>query len=62
MQENKIKFTSFKEIVDDLIEGIKGAYKNCPKSDKNCPNYENKTFEEGAHWAGQHILLTEEKE
>lgn len=51
----KLKPTSFKEITDTLIEGIKLAYKECPDS-------ENKTFEQVAEWAGKHVLLTEEKE
>ena len=59
MKENPSTFTfrqrSYQSIVDDLVEGIKSAY-------KECPNSENKTFEEVAHWAGQHVLLTEEKE
>ena len=58
MQEIPGTFTfrqrSFQSIVDDLVEGIKGAYKEAPK--------ELQTFEEIAHWAGQHVLLTEEKE
>lgn len=51
----KIKSTSFKETLDTLMEGIKLAYKECPDS-------ENKTFEQVAEWAGQHVLLNEEKE
>lgn len=58
-QENREHFVfrqrSFQSIVDDLVEGIKTAYEECPDS-------ENKTFEEVAHWAGQHVLLTEKKE
>ena len=59
MQENpevvRIRCRSFQSIVDDMIEGIKNSYKNCPDS-------ENKTFEEVAHWAGHHILLTEKSD
>ena len=29
---------------------------------KECPDAENKTFEEVAEWAGQHVLLTEKKQ
>lgn len=51
----KIKHTSFQETLDTLMEGIKLAYEQCPDS-------ENKTFEQVAEWAGQHVLLTEEKD
>lgn len=43
---------SYNQLLDTLIEGITYAYKNCPDA-------ENKTFEEVAEWAGQHVLLTE---
>jgi predicted transcriptional regulator len=52
-ENNKVSFTSFEEILDTLIDGISNAYKECPDAD-------NKTFEEIAEWAGQHVLLTEE--
>jgi hypothetical protein len=58
MQENPSIFTfrrrSFQSIVDDMVSGIIGEYKEAPK--------ELQTFEEIAHWAGQHVLLTEKKE
>lgn len=46
---------SFEEIADTLIEGIISAYKECPDA-------ENKTFEEIAEWAGQHVLSKEDAE
>lgn len=46
---------TFKEILDNLVEGIVEAY-------KNCPNSEHKTFEEVADWAGKHVLITEKKD
>lgn len=58
MQEIPETFTfrsrSFQSIVDDLVEGIKQAYKEAPP--------ELTTFEEIGNWAGQHVLLTEEKD
>lgn len=56
MENNQIVFKakSFKDSVDTLIEGMVNAYKECPDS-------ENKTFEEIAEWAGQHVIITEEK-
>jgi len=47
--------TSFQQITDTLIEGMTQAYKECPDS-------ENKTFEEVAEWAGRHVILTEKDE
>lgn len=52
---NNLNSKSFKESLDTLLEGIIQAYKECQDS-------ENKTFEQVAEWAGQHVLLTEEKE
>lgn len=40
---------------NDLIDAIKYAYEECPDS-------ENKTFDEIAHWCGQHVLISEIKE
>jgi hypothetical protein len=58
MQETQETFTfrrrSFQSIVDDMVNGIIGAYKEAPA--------ELKTFEEIAHWAGQHVLLTEKED
>lgn len=58
MQETRETFTfrqrSFQSIVDDMVNGIIGACKEAPS--------ELQTFEEIANWAGQHVLLTEEKE
>ncbi len=51
----KIKRTSFQEIAECLVESIVEGYKQCPDS-------ENKTFEEVADWCGKHVLLTEEQE
>lgn len=57
MDESTYKFknTSFEEIANTLVQGIIDAYKECPDA-------ENKTFEQIAEWAGQHVLLTEQKE
>lgn len=49
------KRTSFQEIADTLTEGIIQAYKECPDS-------QNKTFEEVSEWAGQRVLLSEKKD
>jgi len=49
------RHTSFQSIADTLKEGIIQAYKDCPDS-------ENKTFEEIAEWAGRHVLLSEKVE
>ena len=46
---------SFKDLEDTLFEGIKHAYDQCPDS-------ENKTFEDVADWAGKHVLITEAKD
>lgn len=58
MKETPSTFTfrqrSFQSIVDDLVEGIKSAYKEAPP--------ELQTFEEIAEWAGKHVLLNEAKE
>ena len=58
MQETPGTFTfrqrSFQSIVDDLVEGIKQAYKEAPP--------ELTTFEEIGNWAGQHVILTEQKD
>ena len=54
MTDEKIIFKSYKEILDTSIEAIVEAYKQCPDA-------ENKTFEEVAEWAGQHVLLTEKE-
>ena len=57
MQENPSTFTfrsrSFQSIVDELVEGIKQVYEEAPPK--------LTTFEEIGNWAGQHVLLTEEK-
>jgi len=47
--------SKYKEIINSLIEGIKQAYKECPDA-------ENKTFEEIADWCGKHVIITEKKE
>jgi len=54
-KDKTVRFTSMKNTFDTLMEGIIQANKECPDS-------ENKTFEEVAEWAGQHVLLTEEKD
>lgn len=53
-EENKIKITTFQESMDTLVSGIINAYKECPDS-------QNKTFEEVADWAGKRVVLTEKK-
>ncbi len=53
----KIPFRSrsFKDSIDTLVQGMIQAHKECPDA-------ENKTFEEIAQWAGQNVLLTEGKD
>lgn len=45
-----------KDIVDDLVEGIKGVHK---EMDEKGLLTETTTFEEMADYAGKHVLLTE---
>ena len=46
-----IKYTSFESIQNDIIESLKIDLKECPDS-------QNKTFEELCDWSAKHILLT----
>lgn len=50
-----LRFRCMKSTIDTLVDGIINAYKECPDA-------ENKTFEEVAEWAGKHVILTEKDE
>lgn len=47
-------FRRFKESADTLVMGIIEAHEQCPNAD-------NKTFEEVGEWAAQHVRIVEEK-
>lgn len=50
-----LTFRSAKYITDTLVEGMIHAFKECPDA-------QNKSFEQIAEWAGQNVLITERKE
>jgi hypothetical protein len=59
MKRTDVTSRSFHQICNDLVEGIKGVYK---EMDEKGLLKEDTTFEEAAHYAGQHVLLTEMSE
>lgn len=58
MENDQIKFTSFKSITDAILEGMKSTKEEMIK--EGLWN-ENTTFEDWAKYAGSHVKITEQK-